>query len=63
MATYDESRNAIVVDAFELSAENEAVVAEHGLLRHFPGVSVLVPAERFRDKEAREFPSKHSTSA
>lgn len=46
---YDESRNVVVVDAFELSADNEAVVAEPELIRQFPGVSVLIPVERFRN--------------
>lgn len=50
IATYDKCRDAVIVDTFELSAENMAVIAEPQLLRQFPGVGVLVPIEMFRDR-------------
>ena len=46
---YNEDRNRVVADAFEVSAEGESVIASDGLLRRFPGVSVALPAEKFSE--------------
>lgn len=50
MACFDKDKRVVIVDAFEVSAQGKSVLAAAGgLLRHFPGVSVVVPSHKFAD--------------
>ncbi|KAJ5380694.1 uncharacterized protein N7496_003122 [Penicillium cataractarum] len=56
VATYDSSQQVVILEAFEVCAQDEQVLAAPGaLMRRFPGVSVVLPAAKMAEPTFRSY--------